>query len=93
MRRSADQAVLHGEDGGSDPVRDTELGDDGGHVRLDGGLAQVQPVGDLLVGQGLADECQDLQLTGGQGDTEGEGGGLFFAEGGRGVLPEPGEVG
>ena len=49
-----------------DAVADAELAEYPGHVRLDGGLAEEQPVSDLGVRQPAGDQLQDVELALGQ---------------------------
>ena len=48
-----DDAVFVGVDGDLHPVAQIELGEDAGDVALDGGLAEIEPGGDLGVRQAL----------------------------------------
>jgi len=45
------------------PVAERELGEDAGHVGLDGPLADEELPGDLGVGQPAGNEAQDIQLA------------------------------
>src|SRR5690606_39640987 len=64
-----------------------ELAEDGGHVGLDGGLGDVELVGDLLVQQPLADHGQYPELL--RGETGQAGAGLARLVGdGRRLLAE-----
>jgi hypothetical protein len=62
-----DQALLQAEDGGLGAVGQPQLGQDAGHVRLDGLLADLQRLGDLAVGAATGQRGQDLQLP--RGDS------------------------
>ena len=55
-----------GEDHGLDPVTQVELAQDRAEVSLDGRLREVEPTGDLLVAQALADSDEDLPLPVGE---------------------------
>ena len=48
------------------PVPQMQLGEDAGHVGLDGGLAEEEPLGDLGVGQAAGDQPEHFGLTVGQ---------------------------
>ncbi len=52
-----------GDDHELDAVPGSELAEDPGDVGLGGQRAELQPVGDLLVGQPRGDELKDLQLA------------------------------
>ena len=56
-------------DNGAHAVVHAQFGDESGHVRLDGRLAQTQAMGDLLVGQGVHHEGEDLVLARGERDA------------------------
>jgi hypothetical protein len=60
------QAGLVGQYHGLDAVAKLELGQQVGHLALDGGVAGEQLRGDLGVGQPPGDELEDLQLPGGE---------------------------
>jgi hypothetical protein len=47
-------------------IAQVELLEDVGDVRLDGGLADVELLGDLSVGESVGDEPEDLQLARGE---------------------------
>ncbi len=51
-----------GDDGSRGPVADAEAGQDGADVRLDRAFDQVQPPGDLPVGQSAAEVRQHVAL-------------------------------
>ncbi len=57
-----DDAVFVSVDGDLDPVPQAKLGEDAGDVALDGGLAEVEPGGDLRVRQALGHEPQGTAL-------------------------------
>src|SRR5580700_8197020 len=58
-----DQAGLVGEDDGLDPVPQSQLGQDPGHVGLDRGLAERQRGRQLGVAQAAPDQAEHLQFT------------------------------
>src|SRR5258707_10033622 len=57
-----DDGVLVGVDGDLHPVPQAELGEDADDVALDGGLAEVEPGGNLCVRQALGHESHDAEL-------------------------------
>ena len=57
-----DDAMFVGVDGNLHPVPQAELGEDAGDVALDGGLAEVEPGGDLGVRQALGHEPHDAEF-------------------------------
>src|ERR1700752_3414383 len=59
----ADQAGLVGDDDQLRPVPGPELGHRPGGVRLGGGGAQVELVGDLFVGQAAGDQRDDFPFA------------------------------
>ena len=71
---AADDTGPVGDDGGLDAVGGAELGEDRADVVLDGAGAQVEAVGDLGVGEALAEQGEHVELAG--GEAAGEGGGV-----------------
>ena len=59
----AARAAFVGEDHGLHTVSKAELGEDVGHVGLDGRLAEEQGGGDLGVGEALGDELEYLEFA------------------------------
>jgi hypothetical protein len=59
--------VAQGEDQGLEAGVGVELGEDLGYVRADGGDAEVEAFGDLLVAQPGGERREDLALAGRQG--------------------------
>lgn len=57
-----DETCLIREHRGLDPVAERELGQDAGHVRLDGRFAQEQRGADLGVGAAVRDQGENLQF-------------------------------
>lgn len=55
-----------GEEGGLDPVGEPELAEDPAEVGLHGGLAEVQPPGDVGVGEPVGECPQDLAFLAGE---------------------------
>ncbi len=88
------EAGFVGDDGGRGPVADAEAGQDGADVRLDRAFDQVQPPGDLPVGQSAAEVRQHVALPGRQFGDPLPGGvppaGPFPGSGGREVRDHPG---
>src|SRR5207244_5119871 len=62
------QIVLRGEEGQLEAIADAKLLEDVGQVMLDGLLADVERVGDLLVARRREDQTDDLQLARGEAD-------------------------
>lgn len=85
---------LVGDDGGRGPVVDAEAGQDGADVRLDRAFDQVQPPGDLPVGESAAEVRQHFALPGRQPGDPLPGGVPPFGQGsgpgGREVRDHPG---
>ena len=61
-----DQPRFVGEHHGLNPVPEPQLGKDARHVRLDGRLAEEEPLRDLGVGKAPGDQPQDLGFALGQ---------------------------
>jgi hypothetical protein len=59
----SDQSKLSRTDGGVGAVADVELGENVGHVILDGTFRQRQPIGDFLVRRAGRDEREDFALA------------------------------
>jgi hypothetical protein len=57
-----DESAFVGEYHGLDPVPELQLGQDAGHVRLDGRFAQEQRGADLGVGAAVRDQGENLQF-------------------------------
>ena len=55
-----------GEDDGLHAIAQAELHQHAGHVGLDGGVADDQLGGDLLVGEAAGEQLEDLELAGGE---------------------------
>src|SRR5215211_180439 len=74
---SATIAYLGAEGGGGPgrlaPGADVELGQDGGHVVVDGPDRDDQAAGDLGVGQALGEQLKDLELAVGEAGRVGPG--------------------
>ena len=67
LRRTwLDEAAFVGEHDGLDPVPELQLGQDAGHVGLDGRFAEEERGCDLGVGAALGDQAQDLQFPAGE---------------------------
>ena len=62
------KAGLVGQHGGLHTVAEAELLEDVRDVRLDGRLADVQPLADLRVGKAAGNEPKDVSLPGGELD-------------------------
>ena len=67
-RLGVGQSVALGPERGLGAVGDPDPGEGRGQVGLDGALADVEPAGDLLVGQALADQPEHFRLAAGQLD-------------------------
>ena len=80
-----DDALLVGVDGDLDAIAQIELGQDAGDVALDGGLAEVEPGGDLGVRQALGHQPHDAELA--FAEAPGGGGGQGRRGRGRGRSP------
>ena len=55
---------LVGQHDGVDPVASLEFHKDPADVSFDGGFAEAKALGDLAVGEALADETENVELTG-----------------------------
>ena len=64
--RPAEEPVFVGEDDRLNPVTQAELGEQAGHVGLDGGWLDDELGGDLGVGQAARQQAQHVVLAGGQ---------------------------
>src|SRR6266540_5306084 len=78
-----DQAAAVGEDDSLGPVPSTDLRQDPFDVRLRGGFSDHQQIGDLIVGQTVCDQREDLLFAAGQ---QREGLGLGRGYGGAATL-------
>lgn len=59
-----DEVCLKGEEDELDAVAGLGLGDEVADVGLDGGHGKPELVADLLIGEALCDECEDLGFHG-----------------------------
>ncbi len=59
----ADDAVFVGGDGDLDAVAQVEFGEGAGDVAFDGGLAEVEPGGDLCVRESLRDQSDHAEFA------------------------------
>lgn len=89
--RRRDDPGLVGDDGRGGPVVHAQPGQDGAHMGLDRSFHQMEPPGDLPVGQAAAEEGQYVAFPGGERTDPFPGGGAAPGQGARARRREMGD--